>query len=302
MVVLAPATEESYDPILKRIAKSVDSQIRGSDDDFFLMIVGSTGTGKSVLMLNVLEDYDPEEASVDYLGWDQGTFATALRNASRKKNKRFVGNDEANVNKRNNATQFNKDTLDLYYANRKENMFHIWCNPSLDAIDKPFIKDRIDGVIYIYEKTMHRPRCYYYFHKKDILTIWDKAGNLDLRTLKKYARRYASWRGWFRDYKGPLRAEYIKRAKGRVADKTERYYRKYALKEDFSISYTAAAKDLGVSATTIKKHMSKLIKQGVLISEQHILETPTRTYLNGSGVEVIRNYMINIKGGALSPD
>ena len=119
---------------VKRISK---------DDDFLLMCVGETGSGKSVLTLHGYELVDPENCSIDFISFCPEDHAKGMKDLMQKKEGvRFIANDEANIQKRNSSTKYNKDLIDLYFSIRGLNFFHWWNNPSLDIIDKVFIREK----------------------------------------------------------------------------------------------------------------------------------------------------------------
>jgi len=163
-----------YDIILEKVVKSIRSHLVDTEDDNLWMVVGTTGSGKSMLMLHVMELFLGDEASVDYIGLSREDFADATRAVIARKTMRFLSYDEANITKRDSMTRFNKDIIDWYLSNRGLQIFHWWSNPSLDIIDKQFITERIKGVIFIASKEVNKPRIYYYFTKLQLLQIYEK--------------------------------------------------------------------------------------------------------------------------------
>jgi len=268
----------SYDIMFEKIILGIRDRIKDKDDDFMVMCFGSTGTGKSNLMLHSYELYDTEGCTVDNIGLNPKDFATAINNASKTKGFRYCGNDEANVSKRDHSTKWNKDILDLYFAIRGLRIFHWWNNPSLDMIDKPFIEEKIKGFIFISTKDINKPRVYYYFRKKDLLNLYEKHGNLKINVLKKHCKEYAYYKGWFRKYEGKLLQAYLDKKEVRMEEKVENFYQKYGSGE--RLSMTEMAKRLGVSRTTVKKFINQLMDDGELSETYHytINEMGRKTY------------------------
>ena len=218
----------AYDSMLSKLIVSIKDKITRKDDDFLVLAIGDTGSGKSMLMLHVYDEFAGDEACIDQVSFTKDGFADSLNLALRHdKGIRFVGNDEANVSKRDALSKFNKDLLDLYYSIRGLNIFHWWSNPSVDMIDKPFIKDRVKGLFLITTKSMDRPRVYYYFKKDKLLQVYEKYKNLDIKTLRSVRKRYSFYKGWFRDYNGRLKQAYLDKKNPRMVDKVKEFLNKY---------------------------------------------------------------------------
>lgn len=257
---------EDYDEYFKKVVLSGKKATTENDDDFLLLCVGDTGTGKTSLGLHAFELYDLEGCDVKYIGLDRGSFANAMKYASEKEKPRFCMNDEANVSKRDSLTRFNREMLDIYFANRGLNIFHWWNNPSLEMIDKAFIKERIKGVIFVFSKSINKPRLYYYFHSKDILKMLEKEKKLDLNVLREKAKKYAFYLGWFKIYKGELWDDYLKKKQGRMVDKVKEFYDKYGYeKGKEKISFAKLGRLVNRSESNIhfeKKNFIKTLKEG----------------------------------------
>lgn len=264
-----------YDEVLDKVLASIDDALHTKGDDFLLLCCGTTGTGKSMLMLHALDKFLGKEAEVKYIGLNRHDFAKALDNATEKPLPRFCANDEANISKRDSLTKYNKDMLDLYFSIRGLNIFHWWNNPSLDMLDKAFIEERIKGVIFITTKDIDRPRIYYYFRKIDLLKIWRKYGNLKLDLLKKVRKKYAYYRGWFKDYKGHLLQPYLAKKDYRMLEKVKEFSKKYGKREDL-ITRTEIRDMLQVSDITIRKYQDEMLEKGILKDEDVIRTTSGR--------------------------
>lgn len=275
-----------YDVIYEKIIGYIREGIGKKDDDFLLLYAGSPGTGKSTLMLHGYELYDTEGCNVEYIGFDPKSHAQALKNCEEKPLPRFCADDEANVNRRAWNSTANRDKIDLYLAIRGLNIFHAWCNPSVDLIDKFFIEERIKGLIYIVNK--ESPRIYYYFRKQDLLQLYEKHGNLKLRTLEKFAKQYAYYKGWFKDYNGKLKKSYLERKGSRMSYKVNDYYKKYG-EETYSQREVAAK--AGIHEMTVSAKKKQLIKEGFLVEGEHYYKSGAGlTRFTDKGLEVFRKY------------
>jgi len=266
-------SSRDFDSVFLHIIEGVYDKLNVGEDDFLLLCCGTPGTGKSMLMLHALDDYLKKEASIDYVGLDKEDFARALRNTKDKPLPRFCANDEANISKRDSLAKYNKELIDLYLSIRGLRIFHWWNNPSLDILDKHFIEERIKGVIYIATKETKRPRTYYYFRKKDLLKLWEKYGNLKLNLLKKVKKQYAYYKGWFKDYNGPLKAAYMLKKNKRMDVKVDGFFDKYGLGEE-GLTTSMIKKTLGLSSPSICKYEKEAIKNG-MIKEDEIKRTIT---------------------------
>lgn len=254
--------DKPYDEYLESTFKSVNKHISSKNDDFLCLTVGDTGGGKSMLNLHILTIYMPEEMlSINQVALSREEFATSLKDISEAPKPRALLYDEANVNKRDSMTGWNKDIMDLYFSCRGLNVLHLWANPSLNLLDKAFIEDRLRAVILV--KGKGNIRYYYYFRKADILDIFRKYGNLNLDLISRVRKKYAWYRGWFRDYNGSLKAEYLEKKENRMMKKVKNFFEKYG--DDGLIKRNDLMKALMISESTFKKHMDKLVP------EKHII-------------------------------
>lgn len=211
----------------------VKPSVTKKDDDVLVLCVGKTGSGKSMLMLHGYEIYAGDEASIEYVSFNRNNLADNMYKCRYvSKGFRFNGYDEANVSKRDALSQFNKALLDVYYSIRGLNIFHWWNNPSIDMIDKPFIVDRVTGLFLITTHSVDRPRVYYYFEKNKLLDIFKKYGNLNYETLNKVKRKYAKYKGWFRDYTGFLKQHYLDKKNPRMEEKLLDFKNKFGTLTD----------------------------------------------------------------------
>jgi len=275
MVKIAPYTKENYDPYLKTIIKDMQKHIKDMEDDCLFFICGDTGIGKSTLALHMEEECLGDKASVHLIGFDKSSIAEGLKIAKDSPLPRFFLADEANISKREHQTRFNKEMIDLYFSVRSLQIFHVWCNPSLDMIDKHFINERLKGVFFCIQKNPEI-RYYYYFRKKDILAIFEKYKNLQLPLLKRVRKKYAYYRGWFKKYEGFLLEEYKKKKDSRSDEKVEEFYHNWAKTKDKELLRPSeVAKYLGVHSETVKRYAELLKKEGILKKDLNYFVYPT---------------------------
>jgi len=290
-------SERQYDSGFDYVLSQISDSIKNKDDDMLLMCVGDPGTGKTSLGLYAMEKYMGDRCDVKYIGLTREDFAGALKLAKDDPMPRFCMNDEANISKRDSLTKFNKDMIDLYYSIRGLQIFHWWNNPSLDMIDKPFIEERISGVIFIFTKTVNKPRLYYYFTKQKLLAMLEKYGNLKLTTIKKIAKKYAFYRGWFRPYNGPLWEPYMVKKRSRMNGKVDDFYMKYSNNKGTKYSRKNAMREFGVGRRTVQNYEKILQDTNVLKYGTDIYETPNgRVHYTEFGYKCLCDLMVKRMG------
>lgn len=299
MIVAPYDRNRNYDILYEKLILSIRKTIDEKDDDFLGLYIGQTGTGKSNLMLHGYELFDPDGCSVDLIGIDKRTHANALKSAKEKPNKRFCADDEANVSSRDAMTKYNKDKIDLYYAIRGVRIFHAWCNPSAQTLDKVFIKERIKGLFFVATKDVDRPRVYYYFRKVDILKMLEKEGDLEIQTFKKSAKNYAYYKGWFRAYKGKLLKDYLDKKSARMSDKIDMFADRWGGDIDESLNFTIKNTDmrrlLYISHETLRRYTDKMLASGELILGEDFVEGASGKKLwSEKAVEKFKNHAKSI--------
>lgn len=273
-MIIAPfIKDQEYDALFEKVIKSIDQGLK-NDDDFLLICGGDPGTGKTRLMFHAYTIYAGEQAVIQQVALNPRDFAIVIDRASKLKVKRFAGFDEANVSKREALTKWNRKLIDLYMNIRGLNILHWWNNPSVEMLDKPFIEERVKGMIFILTKSKDKPRVYFYFTKDGLLRLLEEQGNLKKRTIAKHGHQYAYYVGWFKDYTGPLLAAYSVMKGDRMMEKVRDFRDEFAPTEKMSVA--AYAKQSGISASTA----GKIIRYGV---ESKTLEEGKHYCLNGTG-------------------
>lgn len=291
MKVMLYEKDRNYDRGMDFVIKSVRKGLgEEKQDDFLGLIAGSTGSGKSNLMLWIMETYLGKEADVKYLGLNKGDFAKSLYATKNKKLPRFCGNDEANISKRESLSRYNKAIIDLYFSIRKLRIFHIWCNPSIDMIDKLFIEERIKGLIFIISKG-ERIRRYYYFTRRGLLKIWKKYGNLKVDLLRKVGKEYAFYQGWFKEYNGFLLESYNKKKDDRVDEKVDDFHSEWAARKDM-IKRNKLINELDIKHDTFVKYEKELLESGLIERDKIVISGSGRKSYPLEYIEVFRNHGI----------
>lgn len=269
----------NFDIVYEKVILGIKKALVEKDDDAIILYAGPTGSGKSNLMLYGYEVFDPDGCSQEFIGLDRQTHAIALKRASEKDHPRFCGDDEANVSKRDAMTKYNRQRIDLYLAIRGLNIFHAWCNPSVEMLDKVFIEERVKGLVYVLTKDVDRPRIYYYFTKKGLLKMLEEQGNLKQKTIKDFGEKYAMYKGWFRKYEGHLLEPYLAKKESRMNTKVNEFFDTYG---EAWMNKTNVAKKLSCDARTIDARHERLVKNKMLVEDKHYRVNPTTQIIEWS--------------------
>lgn len=274
--------KDGYDGIRAgaQVGKSYATIIRGSadaikkkNDDFLLIIAGTTGTGKSTLGIQTYCLVE-ENPSVDNIALTRQDLAEGMLIASKKHGFRYLQYDEGKLNKREWQGEWSRDLLELYHDNRGKNIFHVWCTAMPELLDKTFVDARVKGFVYIMGKDKGRPRRFLYFTKNGLLKMIEAHEKISFAILKKHGKKYAVLDSWFKDYKGPLLAPYLDKKEERMSETIQNFYEKWGKQTKTTMDVANA---LRVSDETIRVWRKKFEKQGKLKKGEHFL-------VNGSGI------------------
>lgn len=285
MIEAPPRKGFEYDILYEKFIKDLAKNMKDMDDDFLVMYIGATGTGKTSLALHGMEVYlgsrRAGDVGVDLVGLTRESFADALKKASEMQHPRVTLFDEANISKRDSLTKFNRDLLDLFFSLRGLNILHMWCNPSLDMIDKSFIKEKIRGVFFIPGKHPHVRR-YYFFRRNDLLGILEKYGRLDLDILGR-VKGTAYFSGWFKPYKGVMWKKYLQKKNERMLGKVDSFFEKYGSR-NVEFKPMDARKALNLSQTALKARFKRAVSAGLLVEGKHF------EYSSAGYLKFMQNY------------
>lgn len=303
MVMIVKFDNEGLDQFSRSLFSSVVKRLDGKDDDNLIMAIGTTGTGKSSLMSwayeyymkGVNEFYDTDLVmDVDKVGLNDQDHAKALKKAKDDSFDKFCAHDEANISRRDHAKTYNKDIMKLYFQIRGLRMFHWWNNPSINIIDKEFIETRLKGLIFIYTKSVKKPRLFYYFTKKQLLDIYEKHKKLSHKILLDAGSKNAFYRGWFKKY--PSNAfwnGYMLKKDSKMSGAVEEFFAKYGNSDVEVYKYNQVAEKLRVTRRTIEKNIKKGFEAGRLVPDEHFIYNGSGVkLLNDNGVEVLRDILM----------
>jgi len=154
--------------------------------------------------------------------------------------------------------------MNLYMKNRALNIYHIWCNPSAEQLDRFFIKEKIKGIFFCASKdSIMRP--YYFIPRQKMLKILDKYKSLGEDVIRRVVKEYALYKGWFRDYHGKIREEYKSKKLEVTKDVSEEFVNKWSKQnQDNTTEYTTnqVRKALSASWETVMNYR-KSLEEGV---------------------------------------
>ena len=221
--------EKGIDKLTLHYVDRIASAIEERNDDFVLLIVGDVNSGKSMLSLKLMDVFLGSEANTKWVCFDKATFSDALADVAEKPGRRMLIYDEGNLNKRDSMTKWNRQLIDTFYSIRGLNIFHVWCNPSANVIDKTFLTERVNGLILIVDKNKNKPRRFFYYTKRCLLKHYAKYNSLKTERMKVKVQQ---------------------------------------LREEFGAKFktlSSAAKFLGLSRETVSKHVNKFIREGLLV-------------------------------------
>lgn len=280
---------ELLDEETKSLIKDThDSIVNGTDDALFIF-VGRTNTGKSNLALLIGCTYNPDMA-IEQAALSNERFTEALQhNTNLPIAQRILHFDELDLSKRDGMTKWNKKMLKLYGKIRGMRILHMWCHPSLQMIDKPFIEERVNAVFFCYEKVTDRPRRFYVFSQKAIIRMMDKHKRLSLDVLEKYAKDYATYEGCFRRYDGPLLKPYMDSKQEGMNDAINSFVAEFGKKK---VSRNKAAKVLEVGGNILVSAEEYGFQSGLLKKEKIVSPTGIHLY-DEKDIETLRYILVN---------
>lgn len=276
MAIEAPYNySEKHDEYLTKLVNAARDDIKDNNDDRLYIVVGPTGVGKSMLAFHIVDDYTLGEVHMDYLAASRESFAVAIK---KLKDKFEQGNkglplwfDEADSDNLEQNAKWNKRLFSLYMKIRFLNGFHIWCWPSLKAVDRRFVEERVNGIFFCYTKEQNKPRSYAFFPKQSILRMIDNKLPLNYFNLRKQKEKYAAWIGKYRDYTGKLKEEYLKIKHDGGFDAVDDFFNDFGddkeVKEKNGYTRADIEKRSGFSKGKFDYHWNEGKKKGLISQE-----------------------------------
>lgn len=229
---------------------TANKTVTEKNDDFVMLIVGTTGTGKSNLGLWVQSLIVPEPR-IEQIALTRADLARAIdAELEAPSTNRYIQYDEGKLSRRDWASEWSKELLELYHDVRGLNIFHTWCTAMPNLLDREFIKSRVGCLIFIYTKDTDRPRHFLLFTKNDLLKFLDQNDNISMDTLKKYGKSHASMQSWFREYTGPMTVAYKDKKDARMRERVKQFAKKWGGDE---MDQSEAGQHLGVTKQVVNR-------------------------------------------------
>lgn len=260
------------------------------EDDGFFFFAGRNNTGKSTLVHHVHTLWTEGRPNPDHCAWDKETYSKVLFQALSEPavKDRVAHWDEANLSSRAAMTSFNREIMDNFWSNRSQRGLHLWCNPSIEILDKPLVKERLSGLFLVHLGQDGRRgfamRRYSFFTAKSLMELWAKEGSISLQVLEENADRYALWSGWFlRFADGDFLMKYQERKEQRNLEKSRLLAENHA----GTLSAKEAGKMFGMNPEVVKRHAKKLFAKGVL-KEYEIISPSGRWFFKQKHLDAIR--------------
>jgi len=178
-----------------------------ADYDYLLVVVGDTGTGKSMFLLHLLETWykvvlkDPrfDASYVDRVNTVYSKWLERFRGLGAFE---MNGYDEGStsLDSKDFMTKLSKDISKLFNVFRAKKFFSVIVLPNFFNLNKYFRENRLRGLVYIPRRGQFR-----LFTKKQINRV---NAYFEGKSLKSLDRSPYVLRGRFGDYKGVLRKAY----------------------------------------------------------------------------------------------
>jgi len=192
---------------LYKILRVIYKKVTQEDYDEVMVITGDEGTGKSRLMMHIVEWWNsqkgttkPEEVD-ECVALDSEQFSNILQEVY--KGAVRVNDEAADISSRGAMSKTNKLFMLVYQLIRGENLFTILVIPSIFDLDTFFRKRRVRHLIHV--PTRGR---YDFWDKQDLRRMVEMNEG---KPFKNYYRVRPTARGSFSDYKGVYLERYLEK-------------------------------------------------------------------------------------------
>lgn len=250
---------EKIGPLFKKYVRGARELTLKKDDDFVMIIVGGTGVGKSNLGLWVQDTVVPNPR-IQQVALTREDLSKAFVDATKDPVvQRYVQYDEGKLNRRDWNSQWSKELLEIYHDVRGLNIFHVWCTAFPNLLDREFVRERVNALVFCYDKGENRPRQFLLFTKQDLLQFLEKNDGLSMPLLKRYGKAHATMQSYFSQYDGPMREAYLQRKDNRMMERVSAFYQRWGAG---NLTFKEAADRLGVSDKTVASWISTVGDEG----------------------------------------
>ena len=177
--------------LYKRIITVIKPKVEKKDNDWFWIVDGGEGTGKSVFAFQLARVLD-SNFNLDKIAMTPNEFTKAVLKA--KKGECIVFDEGfTGLSSRASLTEINRVMVGLMMEMRQKNLFIIVVMPTIFLLDRYVALFRAKGLFHIYLKNGKRGRWIYFNNKKKkLLYIYGKK-------LISYSKPRSKLRGRFYD-------------------------------------------------------------------------------------------------------
>lgn len=216
-----PFTYSDIRPLKMRMEEQY-KYIINTEDDWVQIITGDTGSGKSLLTLDLFDEWNKKYFSNDsdkhktFLGFSttDEKFVMALGIFKREPGRRIVHDEAISLLYRKNAiTKKNKATNMLFKQIRGLQFYFDLVAPQIHRIDKEFVEDRVKSLIYV-EKRKNKRIAHYFTqpraHKliNELEQMNKNRADKDMVTHIKYCKTEPLFSCEIKEYNGRFRELY----------------------------------------------------------------------------------------------
>lgn len=283
------ANYKGVDKKLKAVVLHSLQKAYTKENDTVILVVGHTGSGKSTLGHHLHYLYSFGDMDINKVAFDKNTLAQAIKFSTNQEQykDRIVHFDEATVSRRDSSSVFNKKLIHLYEVNREKRLFTIWCTPSAQYMERKFIEERINALIFVYE----RPRGkYILIPRLKLKEMIKDHGEIYELTLKQHGESYAIIKnGRFTKFDDEeWNKIYLKKKNDRIDYVTDDFFDEFNDQEN-CFSMRQVAEQLRISQSTVSKTIKGMIDNNLLSKE---IMTPTGRYkINQENLDIIKKYI-----------
>jgi len=233
----------------KRIETVVKPKVKSKDSDWFWVVDGSEGAGKSVFAFQLAKILDPD-FNINKVTMTPNEFTRAVIKANKGD---CIVFDEAftGLSSRASLTEINRVIVSLMMEMRQKNLFIIIVMPTIFLLDRYVALFRARGLFHIYLKNGKRGRWIYFNNKKKkLLYILGKK-------LFSYSKPKSKFRGRFLDTYTVNEEEYREKKKKALMEKS-RSTKAETFKFQRDNLFYILNKKLKINKTNISKHCEGL--------------------------------------------
>jgi hypothetical protein len=288
-----PYVDDSLKHVLTRFKQLVYDQ----DDDCVILVAGQVDSGKSTLSHHIHTLWTMGAPDIENVALDKQSFAKSIHTSMTKDalSDRVCHYDEADVSKRDALTKFNKRVIHMYDAIRGKNGLHLWCNPSVEWIDKKFVQERVKCLIYTFRKPRGK---YLLILRKKLYLMVQEYKSVNQHVIERYGKNCAAIHNnsFFKQYPNNAFLKSYKELKESRQDHILSLFRKDFFEGvDEPQTLSSVARMFKMSWPTLQKYADMSLREGVFTEDE--LKSPTgRWRIEGDNVALLHKFIKEKRG------